>query len=214
MANFILTFISTFIPGLLSVSLFRGISYSVDRHYLKDDQIRSLYKQKFDLYRQLYLKIVETPLGEPINNERALDFIEKFLIDLSNSDTLFLLISENLLNWFRLFSYDKNNNTLSYIKKNVKDDFNQIKYKLGYLDKLNIENKIYIVIVSISSLILAAMVTIIEQSLNLKEYNKNILLIMYWITAVLVFLGVCYLMNKTSYLKLSFKKKYKTIKKI
>ena len=46
-------FFAKIIISFLGVSLFRSISYSVDRYYLNNEHLRDIYEKKLDLYDQL-----------------------------------------------------------------------------------------------------------------------------------------------------------------
>ena len=193
-------FFAKIIISFLGVSLFRSISYSVDRYYLNNEHLRDIYEKKLDLYKQLYFAIVANPLGKPVDKSQGIDFVKKFVVDLNCSDELFLLVSPELLKWFKLYSNKEEEKYFSYIKDTVNYDFNHIKHKLGYESELKVENRTYFVIVGVLSLTVSTTFSWIERVSGLKHYDYNSLIFLTLLTFSLLFAGFYYLYRKYPFL--------------
>lgn len=193
-------FFAKIIISFLGVSLFRSISYSVDRYYLNNEHLRDIYEKKLDLYKQLYFAIVANPLGKPVDKSQGIDFVKKFVVDLNCSDELFLLVSPELLKWFKLYSNKEEEKYFSYIKDTVNYDFNHIKHKLGYESELKVENRTYFVIVGVLSLIVSTAFSWMERVSGLKHYDYNSLIFLTLLTFSLLFAGLYYLYRKYPFL--------------
>ena len=106
----------------------------------------SLYEEKFEVYKNLYLGLND-PFGRVSSKKERQDFLIDFCKKCKTSDRLFLLLSPKLLRQLYEFQkhYESNEDNKFYDAKifidvvyeidfTIQRDFSKIKLKLGYTD--------------------------------------------------------------------------------
>lgn len=106
----------------------------------------SLYEEKFEVYKNLYLGLND-PFGRVSSKKERQDFLIDFCKKCKTSDRLFLLLSPKLLRQLYEFKkhYESNEDNKFYDAKifidvvyeidfTIQRDFSKIKLKLGYTD--------------------------------------------------------------------------------
>lgn len=178
--QFIKTLFVALIPLFISIYL--------NRKYQLADKDRTIVEKQFQIYNALYLNISKDSLGKPINSNLAKSNIRKLITELSNSDSLYNYIEPMLYEQLMtLNALPITNTDLGDVQSQISDDFENIKYKLGYPCKQKYESQLqrYIILIpTCGYLIYSILTTLNKQPItdeNTYLFVQIILIIFYFI---------------------------------
>lgn len=178
--QFIKTLFVALIPLFISIYL--------NRKYQLADKDRSIVEKQFQIYNALYLNISKDSLGKPINSNLAKSNIRKLITELSNSDSLYNYIEPMLYEQLMtLNALPITNTDLGDVQSQISNDFENIKYKLGYPCKQKYESQLqrYIILIpTCGYLIYLILTTLNKQPItdeNTHLFVQIILIIFYFI---------------------------------
>ena len=178
--QFIKTLFVALIPLFISIYL--------NRKYQLADKDRSIAEKQFQIYNALYLNISKDSLGKPINSNLAKSNIRKLITELSNSDSLYNYIEPMLYEQLMtLNALPITNTDLGDVQSQISNDFENIKYKLGYPCKQKYESQLqrYIILIpTCGYLIYLILTTLNKQPItdeNTHLFVQIILIIFYFI---------------------------------
>lgn len=177
-------FIQSFFTAVITIFLTLYFS----RKYGLSDKDRSIVEKQFQIYNALYLNISKDSLGKPINSNLAKSNIRKLITELSNSDSLYNYIEPMLYEQLMtLNALPITNTELGDVQSQISDDFENIKYKLGYPCKQKYESQLqrYIILIpTCGYLIYSILTTLNKQPItdeNTYLFVQIILIIFYFI---------------------------------
>ena len=178
--QFIKTLFVALIPLFISIYL--------KRKYQLADKDRTIVEKQFEIYNLLYLNISKDSLGKPINSNLAKSNIRKLITELSNSDSLYNYIEPMLYEQLMtLNALPITNTDLGDVQSQISNDFENIKYKLGYPCKQKYESQLqrYIILIpTCGYLIYSILTTLNKQPItdeNTYLFVQIILIIFYFI---------------------------------
>lgn len=178
--QFIKTLFVALIPLFLSIYL--------NRKYQLADKDRTIVEKQFEIYNLLYLNIAKDSLGKPINSNLAKSNIRKLITELSNSDSLYNYIEPMLYEQLMtLNALPITNTDLGDVQSQISDDFENIKYKLGYPCKQKYESQLqrYIILIPTCGYLIYSILTTLNKQLITDEntylFVQIILIIFYFI---------------------------------
>lgn len=178
--QFIKTLFVALIPLFISIYL--------NRKYQLADKDRTIVEKQFEIYNLLYLNISKDSLGKPINSNLAKSNIRKLITELSNSDSLYNYIEPMLYEQLMtLNALPITNTDLGDVQSQISNDFENIKYKLGYPCKQKYESQLqrYIILIpTCGYLIYSILTTLNKQPItdeNTYLFVQIILIIFYFI---------------------------------
>lgn len=181
--QFIKTLFVALIPLFISIYL--------NRKYQLSDKDRSIVEKQFQIYNALYLNISKDSLGKPINSNLAKSNIRKLITELSNSDSLYNYIEPMLYEQLMtLNALPITNTDLGDVQSQISNDFENIKYKLGYPCKQKYESQLqrYIILIPTCGYLIYSILTTLNKQ-PITDENTYLFVQIILIIFYLIFFG-------------------------
>lgn len=145
-----------FLLGALGATVFQYFYIKTNNTFGIVDNGKDVLNQQYLIYRDLYINCVSKPFDKKISKSEAKKYLDSFVKSIKETPNLLNYLSTPLVSWLEDYvNTGCTENKIPSIQYQIDQDFDKIKYKLGYPSHTKNKQKVFYAMLGMVSMALS-----------------------------------------------------------